>query len=108
MTRFSTQAEDLLKRAGWYSGRQVPDLVASWKASLLLSDGFEMFQSAEKALLEFGGISLDESAPGETCAREPFTLDPTLAAYENDRFNELSSLLHSRLYPLGEALGGYY
>lgn len=100
--------EDLLRRAGWYPGRQVPDLVASWKASLMLSDGFEMFQSAEKALLEFGGLSFDQSGPGETCAREPFTIDPTLAAYENDRFNEFSSLFNTRFYPLGEAFAGYY
>jgi hypothetical protein len=108
MTRLSSQAEDVLKQAGWYPGRQVPDLVASWKESLMLSDGFEMFQSAESALLEFGGLNIDQDAPGETCAREPFTLDPTLTAHEGDRFSEFASLLNTRLYPLGEAAGGYY
>jgi SUKH-3 immunity protein len=106
MTKFSTQAEDTLRRAGWRPGRQVPDLVESWKGSLMLSDGFEMFESAEEVLLEFGGLSIDQKGPGVTCAREPFTFDPTLAAGEGDRFSDLSSLVNARLYPLGEAAGG--
>lgn len=108
MGRFSGQAEQWLRRAGWYPGRQVPDLVASWKTSLLLSDGFEMFESAERVLLEFGGLHIDQQGPGKTCAREPFTFDPTIAAYESDRFSDFSPLLNTKLYPLGEAVGGYY
>ena len=67
------------------------DLVASWKATLMASDGFEMFPSAERVLLEFGGLSVDQQGPGETCSVEPITLNPTLAAYEGDRLHELSS-----------------
>ena len=37
MTRFSSQAEGTLRRAGWRPGRQVPSLVASWKESLIAS-----------------------------------------------------------------------
>jgi hypothetical protein len=107
MTRFSVQVEDILRRAGWYPGRQIPDVVASWKGSLMLSDGFEMCQSAEKVLIEFGGLTIDQQGPGVTCAREPFKFDPTLAAYEGDRFSDLSTLIKTKLYPLGETSGGH-
>lgn len=107
MTRFGIKAEETLRRAGWYPEREVPDLIASWKPSLLLSDGFEMFESAEKVLLEFGGLSVDQEGAGETIARESFTLDPALAASEGDRFSDLSSRVNTRLYPLGEAFGGH-
>ena len=45
---------------------------------------------------------------GLTCAREPFTLDPTLAASESDRFRDFVAVLNTNLYPLGEAVGGHY
>jgi hypothetical protein len=106
VTRFSEQAEAVLRRAGWYPGRQVPDLVALWKETLLQSDGFEMFPSAEKALLEFGGLKIDQQGPGVSCSREPFEINPTMAMYESDRFEELVSVVDSRLYPLGEAVSG--
>lgn len=108
MTRFSAQVEDTLRRAGWYSGRQVRNLVDAWRAQLLRSDGFEMFPSAERALLEFGGLKIDQQGTGQTCARESFALDPTVALYENDRFGDFVAVLNTRLYPLGEAVGGHY
>lgn len=83
-------------------------MVASWKTTLMLSDGIEMFSSAESVLLEFGGLRIDQQSPGVSCAREPFTFDPTAAVYEGDRFSDFSILLQTRLYPLGEASGGYY
>lgn len=104
--RFSAQAENSLRGAGWYPGRQVPELVASWKETLLRSDGLEMFPSAENALLEFGGLKFDEQGPGLTCSREPFELDPTLVIHESDRFDDFAAVLDTNLYPLGEAEGG--
>lgn len=108
MSRFSAQAEDLLRNAGWYPGRHVPELVASWEATLMASDKFEMFPGARRALLEFGGLEINQRAPGVTCAREPFNFQPTLAAGESDRFQDSAKLLGTRLYPLGEAAGGHY
>ena len=87
MARFSAQAEYTLRAAGWRPGRQVPDLVASWK-NLMLSDGFEMFESADEVLLEFGGLRIDQKGAGVTCAREPFNFDPTLAAGETERLGK--------------------
>lgn len=96
MARFSPQAEQTLRRAGWYPGRQVPAMVASWKKDLMLSDGVEMFSSAESVLLEFGGLRIDQQGPGVSCAREPFTFDPTSAVYEGDRFSDFSTVLRTR------------
>lgn len=69
---------------------------------------FQMFRSAERFLLAFGGLKVDQSGSGETSAREPFDVDPTLAAYEGNRFNEFSLLVSTNLYPLGEAVSGNY
>lgn len=73
----------------------------------MLSDGFEMFESAEEVLLEFGGLSIDQKGAGVSGAREPFTFDPALAAGEGDRFSDLSARVNTKLYPLGEAAGGH-
>ena len=106
MNRFSRHTEKTLRQAGWYPGRQVPDLVASWKDNKMLS-GFEMFPTAEMVLKEFGGLKIDEKGPGETCARETFEVNPTLAGYEEDFFRDFSTLLNTRLYPLGEVANGH-
>lgn len=106
MSRFSAKAEETLRRAGWFPGRRVPDSVASWKEMLLRSDAFTMSTSAEKALLEFGGLKFAEQGEGTTCSREPFEIDPSLAMHEGDRLEEFSTLVNTRLYPLGEAWGG--
>ena len=105
--RFSVQTEATLRKAGWYPGRQVPKLVAKWKTSKLLSR-FEMFPLAEKILLEFGGLSINQRGPGETCAREPFDVDPTRAAYEDERFSDFLSVVNTKLYPLGDAASRHY
>lgn len=73
----------------------------------MLSDGFEMFESAEEVLLEFGELSIEQKGAGLTCAREPFTFDPSLAVGEGDRFSDLSVVVNTKLYPLGEAAGGH-
>jgi|SRR5215212_2566067 len=106
MGRFSAKTENTLQRAGWYPGRQVPDKLASWKDNEMLAH-FEMFPTAERILLEFGGLRVDESGPGETCAQEPFVVDPTVAAYEQELCRYFSTLVNTRLYPLGEVDNGH-
>lgn len=108
MTRFKSDVETRLRQAGWYPGRQVTDQVASWKENLRLSDGIEIFPIAERVLLEFGGLKIDDDGPGLTCAREPFELDPMLAAHEGDRFADFASLINTRLCPVGEGGRGHY
>lgn len=106
MGRFSAKTEYTLQRAGWYPGRQVPAKIASWKSNEMLSY-FEMFPTAEKVLLEFGDLRVDQKGPGETRAREPFVVDPTFAANEQRLFGYYSTLVNTRLYPLGEVHSGY-
>lgn len=103
---FQPNVEDVLTAAGWFPDRKVPDLLRQWEGQLTLSDGFELFPEAERALLEFGGLDVNQSGAGKTCSREPFSTDPLLAIYEGDRFREFSQYLDTRLYPLGEACGG--
>src|ERR1700754_1321645 len=105
MARFSSQTEQVLRGAGWYPGRQVPEMITSWEGEEMLSES-QMFPAAKRVLLEFGGLFVDQSGSGETCAREPFDTDPTRAAYEGDTFSELSRLVDTKFYPLGEAFGG--
>ncbi|HET8670259.1 MAG TPA: SUKH-3 domain-containing protein [Candidatus Saccharimonadales bacterium] len=107
MTRFSRHSERVLRKAGWYPGRQVPELVSMWKNHPFIAD-IEMFETAERFLLEFGGITVTQSGPGVTSARSPFEIDPTLAAYQSDLFKEFGRMVDTRLYPLGEAAHGYY
>ena len=57
MTRFSRHSESVLRKAGWYPGRQVPELLSMWKNHPFIAD-LEMFETAERFLLEFGGIIL--------------------------------------------------
>jgi hypothetical protein len=107
MERFSNTVELTLKDAGWFAGRNVNDQVREWNSELR-SDGFEVFPEAERVLSEFGGVSVNQEAPGVNCAREPFSVVPTLAAGEGDRFREFADYLKTKLYPLGEASGGNY
>jgi len=107
MTRFSSQSESVLRQAGWYPGRQVPELVSMWKNHPSLAD-LEMFETAERFLLEFGGITVTQSGPGENLARAPFKIDPTLAYHQSDLFKEFGRTVETRLYPLGEAADGWY
>lgn len=107
MRRFSDTVEQVLIGAGWFHGRNVGSLVSQWEEELRLSDNFEMFATAERALSEFGGLFVNQEGPGETCSREPFRIDPTLAIHEADRFAEFADFLKMKLYPLGEAFGGH-
>lgn len=107
MTRFSKHSERVLRKAGWYPGRQVPELVSTWKNHPYIAD-LEMFETAERFLLEFGGIKVTQSGPGVTLARSPFKIDPTVAYYERELFEKFGRMVDTRLYPLGEAADRWY
>ncbi|MFD5637798.1 SUKH-3 domain-containing protein [Streptomyces sp. NPDC127077] len=59
-------------------------------------------RGARRQGMEFGGLSVDVSGPGVSCAREPFEIDPELAVGEEDRFADLSERFGRRFLPLGE------
>lgn len=55
--------------------------------------GLAMHDAAEAFLQEFGGLTVNVSGPGISCARTPFELNPELAWGE---------AIGRHLYPLGE------
>ncbi|MFD7631535.1 SUKH-3 domain-containing protein [Streptomyces sp. NPDC059851] len=103
MPRFSDEVEGVLRRAGWLPDRRVD--LAQWKVS---SAEFTWHAAAEKFLQEFGGLRVDNSGPGITCARESFEFDPELAIGEGERFAELSELFGHKFFPLGEVGQGEF
>jgi hypothetical protein len=80
--------------------------LGSWTSQL--APGFVIFPAAAVALRRFGGIDVVQSGWGVSVARETFTLDPTLALGEEDRFRDYEVLIGQHLYPLGECGNGNY
>jgi hypothetical protein len=107
-TRLGAQAAKALESAGWFPGRRIYDLVATWAAQLDRAGGFQMFPAAAQALNEFGGLRITQRGPGLECALESFDLVPTAALGEEDRFAEHARIIGSELYPLGEYASGCY
>ncbi len=101
------EVRSVLKRAGWFPGRDVQHAVKKWIRRLDRPGGFQIFEAARQALTEFGGLRVNVGGPGKTCARLPFVLDPTLAKNEEDRFSDHLDEVREPLYPLGEAGEGY-
>ncbi len=64
--------------------------------------GLAMHDAADAFLQEFGGLTVNVSGPGISCARTPFALDPELTWGEDDRFVEWGEAIGRHLYPLGE------
>jgi hypothetical protein len=107
--RFSEDARDVLMAAGWFPGRRID--VSGWSRALdhpEQPDGFRMTHLARAALEEFGGLKIRQSARGIDYARSSFDLDPMLLSGEEDRFDDWSRALGSRLYPLGEDYYGTF
>lgn len=107
MNRFSAEVEVLLKKSGWFEGRSVPALVASWSVELESDGGFQLSRVARDVLTEFGGLHIKSEGPGEACARSDLNLDPLLALCEEDRFLSFGCFKGKRLFPLGEAFVGH-
>ncbi|MEU5334215.1 SUKH-3 domain-containing protein [Streptomyces asoensis] len=99
MSSWSPRVEAVLKASGWTPGRRVD--TSRWR-SLFESVGLSMHDAAQAFLQEFGGLTVNVSGPGISCARTPFELDPELAWGEEDRFAQWGEAIGRRLYPLGE------
>jgi hypothetical protein len=54
------------------------------------------------ALIEFGGLQVEQHGPGVDLARESFVMNPTRAIGAEAVFDEYSDALHSCLSPIGE------
>jgi hypothetical protein len=92
----------LLRDAGWFPSRRLPEAVARWR-SALEAEGFVLHPAAEAVLVEFGGLHVGSMGPGVEMARSEVCLDPSLAVGERERFAELRG---RQVFPLGEVDGG--
>lgn len=104
---WSAETEDLLRKSGWFEGRDVSLDVEAWHRILGVNDGFVLTESAARALREFGGLRVDAAGAGVDRARASFELTPTLAWGESDRFATSEAILGESLYPLGEMEHGH-
>ena len=82
--------------------------VAGWEVDLLEKGGFRMHDPARSFLLEFGGLAWPIGGQWEHVPSFLFNLIPTVAVFENDRFDEMSDIAEEQLYPVGEVLYGHY
>lgn len=107
MNLWNEQVQEVVTRAGWYRGRRCPR-VAAWAGQLLVEGGFVLHPAAEEFLSEFGEIAV-AARPGSGAARRVlFDIDPTVAAWEEDRFADAAEEIGAALFPLGEALSGQF
>lgn len=105
--KLSTAADQALRAAGWYPGRDISSLVADWFAHLCDSSMFAAFPEARRVLSEFGDITVTSLFAGVDYAPGKIVLDPVLALGEQDRFESFEDDAGSRLFPLGEIYGGH-
>ncbi|GHF76946.1 hypothetical protein GCM10018790_63740 [Kitasatospora xanthocidica] len=92
---FASDVEAVLRLSGWFPGRSVG--ISGYKETL---SGFAWHEASERFLEEFGGISVDVRGPGVSVAREPFEIDPELAAGEEFAFADLSRKFNRKFFLL--------
>ncbi|MGP3926320.1 SUKH-3 domain-containing protein [Streptomyces sp. 8N616] len=102
--RWSEKTERVLRAHGWYPGRSVP--TATWESILQEHDGFEIHEAAQRFLSEFGGVGIPHPEPGKTRAWMVFHLDPLLARWDHEIFEDLGEQAGAYLYPVGMAAQG--
>ncbi|MGV9297450.1 MULTISPECIES: SUKH-3 domain-containing protein [Amycolatopsis] len=105
MKEFSPEVVEALEAAGWHRGRQVD--VEGWRAGLA-GEGLRMPDAAAEFLASFGGLKFDLKGRGITRGKEPFDLDPLVAAGEEGRFVDWGREIGRALFPIGELDGGHF
>jgi hypothetical protein len=105
MTEHEEHTREVLSEVGWFPGRR-DSRVAEWERELGEKGGFTMHDAARDFLQEFGGLSLGKRVSAIGATSLIFDLDPTLAVWENDRFEEAAREVEDHLYPAGEAVNG--
>ncbi|SRR5713226_7935444 len=105
MTGDRVNVQETLSQLGWFQGRS-DDHVEDWGRRLSENGGFAMHSAARSFLQEFGGLSLGEHTSRTGVKSLVFNIDPTVAIWETDRFEEASREVGDKLYPVGEAVNG--
>ncbi len=106
MENLPEQILNTLEAAGWCQGRCAESLVAKWRQNLYHEDGYTLLPSGRELLLSLGGLAIQQSGPGETCAVSSFVFDPELALGEEDRFAYFADQIGKELCPIGSCENG--
>ena len=106
MQRFPTEVEAVLREAGWSEGRRVPDVAADAIREIstrtaATGSRHAAFPAAERALVEFGALYVDQDGPGVALRRRPFAVDPTMVPPSVATLEAFGRALGVALYPLG-------
>ncbi len=107
MSRFRPEVEAALREAGWYPGRSLGEPALAAIRRSIAGDRVEFgmrlgsFADADRALDEFGGLTIGRGAAGVEVATRPFILDPTLAAHRVRTLMDLHRAVGLPFYPLG-------
>lgn len=104
--RFSAPTLRALTEAGWQPGRSVAGPTAEAIARACEHIGREgqrhrPFPAAERALDEFGGLTVDPTGDGRDLLPRPFALDPTMAAASTETLADVGAVLGVALFPIG-------
>jgi hypothetical protein len=98
--RFVPALLDVLKRAGWYEGRNIEETIAPPKE-------FSIFARARRAWAEFGGLRIGDAGPGIDCATSDVDFDPRLETGLEPELRRYECLHNTRLFPLAEVHRGH-
>ncbi|MDI9889007.1 SUKH-3 domain-containing protein [Streptomyces sp. HNM0645] len=99
MSSWLPEVREVLEASRWFPECVVDTSI--WRSASERA-GLAWHDAAEGFLKEFGGLTVNISGPGISCARTPFELDPELARGEEDRFTEWGETIGRSLVPLGE------
>jgi hypothetical protein len=98
--RFSPLVADVLRKSGWFAGRDVSQ-------SFFSPPEFALFPEAEEVLKEFGGLRLGSCGAGVDFATSDVVIDPGLATHLKEELKGYEHSVKAKLFPLGEVHRGH-
>ncbi|MGW3653336.1 SUKH-3 domain-containing protein [Streptomyces sp. NPDC000878] len=102
--RWSTETDQVLRKAGWQPGRSVP--TATWEWILRERGEFEVHEAARRFLAEFGGLVTYGWPADSILTRSAIRFDPLKAEWDSATFARLSEEAGTHLCPIGQAGNG--
>lgn len=98
MSKISKHTKEVLKKNGWYEGREYD--ISFW-VSELEKEGYKLNEYAELILKELGNIYIRESS-SEIYVSVTFDFNPyNSASGEYDRLEEFELASEDKMYPIG-------